>query len=187
MAQVARFPDGDRRHGAHRTDCSVGGSTRRASNMDLMMQPPTPVPILPPIPAQPSVVVPIYPRVEGGKFAPGNPGKPHGAKSRVTRQRYRDVESLWPAALDALRERLAANDIQAVALVVKALMPSRGRPVELGEEITPQSIQAALADGELSASEAAQYATTLRALKEVTDLEALATRLEALEAALRAA
>ncbi len=159
------------------------------STVGVTMQPPIP-PYLPsplPAPAQPSVVVPIYPRVEGGKFAPGNPGKPRGAKSRVTRQRYRDVEALWPAALDALRERLAANDIQAVALVVKALMPTRGRPVELGEEITPESIQAALSDGELSASEAAQYAATLRALKEVTDLEAVAARLEALEAALQAA
>src|SRR3546814_1366399 len=102
------------------------------STVGVTMQPPIPPnpPSPLPAPAQPSVVVPIYPRVEGGKFAPGNPGKPRGAKSRVTRQRYRDVEALWPAALDALRERLAANDIQAVALVVKALMPTRGRPVE---------------------------------------------------------
>src|SRR3546814_1156525 len=138
------------------------------STVGVTMQPPIPpYPPSPlPAPAQPSVVVPIYPRVEGGKFAPGNPGKPRGAKSRVTRQRYRDVEALWPAALDALRERLAANDIQAVALVVKVLMPTRGLLFEFGEEITPESIKAALSDGELSASEAAQYAATLRALKE---------------------
>src|SRR3546814_17730604 len=113
------------------------------STVGVTMQPPIPpYPPSPlPAPAQPSVVVPIYPRVEGGKFAPGNPGKPRGAKSRVTRQRYRDVEAVWPDAVDALRERIAATELQAQALVVKALMTTPGRPVELGQEITPEWYQ----------------------------------------------
>jgi len=130
-------------------------------------------------------------RDQKGRFAPGNPGRPKGARHRVTRH----VESLMEGDADrvtqAVIEAAAAGDMQAARIVMDRIAPPRREPtvaVDLPEMTTaadlPEAVSAILASvaaGDLSPSEAGRLsgvlADTARAL-EVHEIEARVSELE---------
>ncbi|WP_439567750.1 hypothetical protein [Sphingopyxis sp.] len=134
------------------------------------------LPVAPPIP--------LYPRDAGGRFGPGNPGRTPGSKNRVRRERLAAVQELFPRAIEVLTERLDAGDIGAAKMVLDACLPARGRTVDFDGDVSPEAIESALADGAITPTEAAQVASALKSVREVSDLEALTKRLEAIESAL---
>lgn len=131
-------------------------------------------------------------RDQKGRFAPGNPGRPKGARHRVTRH----VESLMEGDADrvtqAVIEAAAGGDMQAARIVMDRIAPPRREPtvaVDLPEMSSASdlpdavnAILAAVAAGDLSPAEASRLsgvlADTARALEtheveqRVSDLEA---------------
>jgi len=97
------------------------------------------------------------------------------------------VATLFPKALEVLRERLmVANDWGAARLVIEACLP-KGRPVAIGADCSPETVEQAMATGAISPAEASTIAAAMKALREVKDLDVLTIRVQNLERALRLA
>lgn len=147
-----------------------------------------PIPTVAPVaPATPIVQMSDYKRDANGKFAKGTGGRKPGIPNRITRQRTKDLETLWPDALAQLKNRIAEGDMAAVQLVIRSLLPQRGRSINLGVPLSPDVIREALSDGTIAPAEAAAMAQTMKTLSEVEDVRQLTERLETLEQALKRA
>ena len=126
-----------------------------------------------------------------GRFAPGNPGKPKGARHRVTRH----CEALMAADAEAITGRVIeaakGGDLAAARLVLDRISPPRREatvavdlPEMNGAADLPgavNAILAAVAAGDLTPSEASRLsgvlADTARAL-EAHEIEARVSELE---------
>lgn len=133
-------------------------------------------------------------RTEGGQFAPGNPGRPRGARHKVTLA----VEALLDGDAESITKKAITlakkGDSTALRLCIERIIPARrGRPVSLpgmpkitGVGDVPAVvafIMEAVAEGDLTAEEANDLTAIMdRYVKaiEVTEHEA---RLKALEEA----
>ena len=131
-------------------------------------------------------------RDQRGRFAPGNPGKPKGARHRVTRH----CEALMAADAEAITGRVIeaakGGDLAAARLVLDRVSPPRREatvavdlPEMNGAADLPgavNAILAAVAAGDLSPAEASRVsgvlADTARAL-EVHEIENRVADLEA--------
>lgn len=82
-----------------------------------------------------------------------------------------------------LKNRLAENDLNAAKIVLNIVLP-KDRPIEFGEDISPATIEAALADGSITPQEAYAAAQSLEKLQSVRDFDDLQRRIEELEQAL---
>lgn len=120
-----------------------------------------------------------------GRFGPGNPGKPVGARSKnqVSRAALTAVQGLSSLAILKLRERIDAGDMQAIRLCLEFTLPRNGRAIEL-DSADPSAWADALAHGEISPDEAARAAQALAKLSDVAEMEDLRKRLDELETAL---
>jgi hypothetical protein len=130
----------------------------------------------------------------GRPFALGNPGRPRGARNKVTQA----VEQLLEGEAEVLTRKAIdlamAGDTVALKLCMDRLAPPRkDRPVRfvlpstnsLHEVVVvADALIRAVADGEVTPSEAANAMAVLegyRRLKETADLEARVAALEASE------
>lgn len=121
-----------------------------------------------------------------GQFAPGNGGRPVGSRNKVSRATLKAVTDLFSEAVMVLRNRLADNDLRAAEIVLAHVLPSKahGRTIEFGEDVSPATIEAALADGTITPAEAQTAASALEKLQSVRDFDDLHRRIEELEQAL---
>lgn len=110
------------------------------------------------------------------------PPLPHRtARATVQAENWTAVQSLYPAALQALKERIeASNDIGAIKIIMEASLP-KGRLVAIGDDCSPSTVERALAQGTITPGEAAQIAAALKALREVETLERLTDRIAVIE------
>ena len=124
------------------------------------------------------------PKPKAHRFAPGNPGKPKGARHRATLA----VEALLDGEADQLTrkavEKALAGDTLALKLCLDRIAPARrdrsvtfkAPPVKTAEDV-PAALGAifkAVAQGELTTSEAAMIAGIVekfRAAYEIADLD----------------
>jgi hypothetical protein len=127
----------------------------------------------------------------GRPFKPGNPGKPKGARHKVTLA----VESLLEGEAEKLTRkaiRLAlAGDATALRLCLDRIAPLRkGRPVRFRlpkiatvSDVTSAlgSVLKAMASGELSPSEAVEVAGVIELQRRAIETVDIETRLKALE------
>jgi len=105
----------------------------------------------------------------------------------VQRENADVIQALFPEAMRVLAERMATVQcITSAKLIVEACLPARGRLIP-GIDTSPAGIERALADGRITATEARDMAQAVAACRSIEQIEALAARIEALEAALRAA
>lgn len=104
-------------------------------------------------------------RRSDGRFGPGNPGKPKGARHKTTRALEALLEKDAKAVTRKALELAKNGDATALRLVIERILPARrGRPVALpgmpkitGVADVPAvvaHIMEAVADGELTAEEA---------------------------------
>lgn len=123
-----------------------------------------------------------------GRFAPGNGGRPLGSRNKVSRATLKAVTDLFSEAVMVLKYRLAENDLRAAELVLAHVLPSKGqgRTIEFGDDVSPATIEAALADGSITPQEAQTAAAALEKLQQVRDLGDLSARVAELEAVLAA-
>jgi hypothetical protein len=126
-----------------------------------------------------------------GKFRPGNPGRPKGARHRTTLA----IEAILDGEAEALTrtaiELAKAGDTTALRLCLERLAPPRkDRPVRLtlpplerpeDAMAATAALLQAVANGELTPSEAetvGKLLETHRRVTELVDVEARLTRLE---------
>jgi hypothetical protein len=130
-------------------------------------------------------------KTRGRPFQPGNPGKPVGARHRITLA----VESLLEGDAEKLTRKAIklalAGDTTALRLCLERIAPlRRGRPVAIAlpDVNTPGGVTTALAavvkamaDGMISTDEAAAVAGVLEMQRRAIETEQLQVRLLAIE------
>jgi hypothetical protein len=130
-------------------------------------------------------------RKRGRPFEAGNPGKPHGAKHRITRAIEKlmgdEAETITRVAIEAAK----AGDLTAVKLVLdRCAPPQRDRTVEfdlpkiegVGDLPTVAlAILRAVAAGDLTASEASALSAVLDGYRKNLETSELESRISALE------
>ncbi|MFM8939816.1 MAG: DUF5681 domain-containing protein [Phenylobacterium sp.] len=131
------------------------------------------------------------PRTRGRPFAPGNPGRPKGARHKVSRA----VEALLEGEAEALTRKAVAaaldGDMTALRLCLDRIAPARrDAPVtfDLGVldgpaaalEATARAIEA-MAAGELTPTEAAAVVALLESYRKSFETVEIERRLAALE------
>ncbi|ETX13263.1 hypothetical protein OCH239_12595 [Roseivivax halodurans JCM 10272] len=130
---------------------------------------------------------------DSGKFAPGNPGRPKGARHRITRA----VEELLEGEAEGITrkavEMALEGDTTAMRLCLERIAPAKkDAPVEfdLPEMTTAadatkaaQAVLRAVSDGELTPSEATSVMHLVESYRRALETEELERRIAALEAA----
>jgi hypothetical protein len=132
------------------------------------------------------------PKTRGRPFAPGNPGRPKGARHKATvlteQLLSTDIEDVVTAVVNAAK----AGDMTAARIILDRLSPPRkGRPVRF--EIPPvmnlaglsaafAKLVEAVATGHVTPEEAASVASLLEAQRKAIELNEINNRLAALEA-----
>lgn len=119
-----------------------------------------------------------------GKFLPGSGGRPIGARNKTSKAAVKAVTDMFSEAVAVLRKRLSENDLAAAKIVLDVVLPKGNRVIEFGEDISPATIEAALADGAITPAEAQTAAAALEKLQNVRDVADLVMRVEELEAVL---
>ena len=133
------------------------------------------------------------PATRGRPFAQGNPGRPKGARNKTTLA----VEALLDGEAEAISRKAIAmakgGDITAIRLCMDRIVPPRkDRPIpfpmpkmETAADAVraSASVIAAVAEGELTPSEAAELTTMVEAFARTIEVADLETRLIALEVA----
>lgn len=120
-------------------------------------------------------------RETNGRFAKGNSGRPKGAKGKTSKEALERVKAMKDGAIQKLWEAVNHGERWAIEFVLSKVLPT-GRTLEL-EGVAPHIVENAVMDGEISFDEAKNLASTLRSLKEMQELDEIATRLSNLEMA----
>lgn len=118
-----------------------------------------------------------------GRFGPGNPGRKPGSRNAVSRATIKTITDLFSEAVTVLKSRLADGDLNAAKIVLNIVLP-KDRPIEFGEDISPATIEAALADGSITPQEAYAAAQSLEKLQAIRDFDDLQRRVEEMEKSL---
>ncbi len=130
-------------------------------------------------------------KTRGRPFRPGNSGRPHGARHRITRA----AEALLDGQAEALTQKAVAlaleGDTSALRLCLERLLPPRkDRPITVALPVIASpddaikimtSLLAAVASGDITPSEAAAVADlveTYRRLFETTEIDRRLAELE---------
>ena len=130
-------------------------------------------------------------KTDDGRFKPGNPGKPRGARSRATMA----AEALLDGEATALTRKAIDmaldGDTVAMRLCLERLVPPRkDRPLmfELPPIASPQdhpavlmAVITAMAGGELTPTEATAFAAVMEQHRRAVETGDLAARIDALE------
>jgi hypothetical protein len=127
----------------------------------------------------------------GGRFLPGNPGRPMGSRHKVTLA----IESLLEGEAEKLTRRCVqmamAGDTTAMKLCLERLLPARkDRPVQLqipeiqGAQDLPKAtvaLLAAVAAGELTPAEAGEAGKLIEVHRRTVETVELEHRLQRIE------
>lgn len=118
-----------------------------------------------------------------GKFITTS-GRPVGAKGRATKASASAIQSLHDVAFQKLAELLTAGHPGIVEFVVKSLLPTGGRVVQL-DDLSADGLLDAVACGVISPAELRQIAAGIEKIRNVTELESMKERMVEIERLLR--
>lgn len=116
----------------------------------------------------PTYALPDYQRDSAGKFLPGSGGRPKNSRNAVSRRAIAEIHTLSDAAMQGLKDNIAAKDQKAIQYVLDRILPA-GRIVEI--DATADGITEAIAEGALSISELKEIAAAIGSLKSLSELE----------------
>ena len=137
----------------------------------------------------------INAKPRGKAFAPGNPGKPHGARHRVTRAVEVMLEGEHQKLTRIAIDKALDGDTAALRLCLDRIAPPR-RDVPISIDLPPvrsaaeaaeasASVLASVAKGEVTPDEAGRIMALLECHKSIMAAGDLERRLAALEEAAR--
>jgi len=126
-----------------------------------------------------------------GRFKPGNPGKPKGARSRVTREIEEMLGGQHKALTQAAIDKALEGDTVALRLCLDRLAPPR-RDAPVSMELPPvrsaadaveasAAVLAAISAGDITPDEAGRIMALLTAHKAIVETGDLEARIAALE------
>lgn len=131
-------------------------------------------------------------RQPNGKFGPGNPGKPPGARHKVTRQVAELLDGEAEALTRAAIEKAKGGDTTALRLCLERIFPAaKDSPVSFelppistveDAEKASSAVLAAVAAGDLTPAEASAVMNLLVAHKSIVEAGDHERRLAELEA-----
>jgi hypothetical protein len=133
-------------------------------------------------------------QIRGRPFAPGNPGRPPGARNKTTQLLARLLAEAAPDIVRVVVDGAKAGDLAMCKIVLPFLLPKH-RAVELelpplnGTADTSAVIAAiikAVADGQIAPSDGASLIGAVEAYVRVKNVDDLESRVDALEKNLRA-
>ncbi|WP_143042827.1 hypothetical protein [Paracoccus alkenifer] len=120
-----------------------------------------------------------YNNPKTGRFQPGNPGKPRGARTKFSQATLQEIVSMKDDAVAVLRNRIAAGDGDAARWVLERIVGKSARFVELSG-VTPEAIGQDLQDGALTVDEAKDVALAVSRLAGIERIAQLEERLDEL-------
>ena len=120
-----------------------------------------------------------YNNPKTGRFQPGNPGKPKGARTKFSQQTLQEIVNLKDDAVAVLKNRLAAGDGDAARWVLERIVGKNARFVKLSG-VTPEAIGQDLQDGALTVNEAKDVALAVSRLAGIERIAELESRLDQL-------
>lgn len=116
-----------------------------------------------------------------GRFQKGGaPGRPKGAVGRKSRASLEQIKSFGPQAIAKLWEAVNAGERWAIELVISKIIPTNSRAIEW-EGVDIEDAKEALKSGDISISEFRELVSSLAKLVELSELEEIKTKLDALE------
>jgi hypothetical protein len=135
---------------------------------------------------------PAAPKRRGRPFAPGNPGRPKGARNQITVLAEGLLNAEVEAVVRSVIEAAKAGDMTAARIILDRVVPvPKGRPVrfELPTSVAPSglaealaAVLAAVAQGELTPEEGTTVAALLETHCKAIEIAEFDRRLTALEA-----
>lgn len=130
-------------------------------------------------------------RDDVGKFAPGNPGRPKGARNKTTLQVEALLEGKAEALTQAAINKALEGDTVALRLCMDRIAPARkDAPVSFGlppmanaadAAQAAQAVLAAVAGGEVTPSEGAAVMGLIETYRKTLETTELESRIAALE------
>lgn len=123
-------------------------------------------------------------RLPDGRFGPGNPGKPKGARGRAGKAEIDRLRARSEKVWQVIDQRLAEGCTKTALFLASRLLPDV-RAVEL-DGLSPDEVGEAIADGSLTPSEAVKLSQAIRALKDTVDMDHMRQRLDMIESLLAA-
>lgn len=130
-------------------------------------------------------------RDDAGRFVEGNPGRPQGARNKVTRAAYEALEEHAGRLTEKVVELALEGDVAALRLAMERLIPSRKDapveidlpPVQSAEDAMSASaaILKAVGDGDVTPLEGAALASLLDGHRKLIETAEFDRRLTALE------
>lgn len=115
-----------------------------------------------------------------GRFAPGNPGKPKGARTKFSQATLQEIVNLKDDAVQVLKNRLAANDGDAARWILERIVGRNARFVEISG-VSPGEIAQDVTDGALTVDEAKDLSLAVSRLTQVEKVEELERQFEELK------
>lgn len=111
-------------------------------------------------------------------------GRPIGAKGKATKASASAIQSLHDLAFQKLTELLIAGNPSIVEFVVKSLLPTGGRAVQL-DDFSADGLMDAVSNGVISPSELRQIAAGIEKIRNVQELDGMKARMAEIERLLR--
>lgn len=118
-------------------------------------------------------------RKPDGRFGPGNPGKPVGARHRASKAEIERLRSRSERMWQLVDQKLEEGCTKTLLFLLARLLPD-SRTVDL-DTSDPGAMADAVVDGSLSPVEANRISQSLKHLKEIEQVDAIALRLSEIE------
>ena len=132
-------------------------------------------------PSHPKPVAWSPERDEGGRFKPGQGGRPPGARNRKPSGALAAIQSLSEEALQQLAVLVAQGNFAAIRMVLEYTLPRGGRTVDLDGTADPNELIAAVTSGEISPDEFARIAQGWKTAIDAAELKDIKAQIEELE------
>lgn len=120
-------------------------------------------------------------RDNGGRFKPGQGGRPPGVRNRKPSGALAAIQSLSDEALIQLASLVREKNFAAIRLVLEYTLPRGGRTVDLDGTADPNELIAAVTNGEISPDEFARIAQGWKTASDAADLSQLKAQVEEIE------
>ena len=118
-------------------------------------------------------------RRPNGQFGVGNPGKPRGARHRASKAEIERLRSRSERMWALVDQKLEEGCTKTLLFLLARLLPD-SRTVDL-DTSDPSAMADAVVDGSLSPVEANRISQSLKHLKEIQQVDAIAERLSEIE------
>ncbi len=114
-----------------------------------------------------------------GTFGRGNPGKPKGARHRASKAEIERLRSRSDRMWALVDQKLAEGCTKTLLFLLARILPD-ARTVEL-DTADPGALAEAVTDGTMTSTEANRISQSLKHLKEIETVDAIAERLSEIE------